>query len=211
MTTERVLVHAGIADSRMYRQQLETLAPARAVDLPGFGTEPLESDTVDYRQFVRDRLPPEPATLVGTSLGGAIALELALESPERVAALVLVGAGVGGAEGAGEGRPAWGEKGGALQGGGPRPARGTKPPGGGGGRGGARPGKKRRTPWGGASSTLPSKKPCVCGCPTTSTHRFALLSPTCTGRHSSSRPATTPPARKNSNRLRRRGFARLLS
>jgi 3-oxoadipate enol-lactonase len=91
-------VHAGIADSRMYRQQIETLAPARAFDLPGFGTEPLDSDTVDYRQFVRDRLPPEPVTLIGTSGGGRIALELALESPERVAALVLVGPGLDGHE-----------------------------------------------------------------------------------------------------------------
>ena len=80
----------------MYRQQVETLAPARAFDLPGFGTEPLESDSVDYRQFVRDRLPPEPVTLIGTSLGGRVALELALESPERVAALVLVGPGLDG-------------------------------------------------------------------------------------------------------------------
>jgi 3-oxoadipate enol-lactonase len=95
-TTERILIHAGIADSRMYRQQVDTLAPARALDLPGFGTEPLESDTVDYRQFVRDRLPPEPVTLIGTSLGGRVALELALETPERVAALVLVGPGLDG-------------------------------------------------------------------------------------------------------------------
>ena len=94
--TERVLLHAGIADSRMYRQQVETLAPARAFDLPGFGAEPLESDNVNYRQFVRDRLPPEPVTLIGTSLGGVTALELALETPERVAALVLVGSGLDG-------------------------------------------------------------------------------------------------------------------
>jgi 3-oxoadipate enol-lactonase len=96
--TERVLVHAGIADSRMYRQQLETLAPARAFDLPGFGEGPPEDDVIDYRAFVRGQLPDEPATLVGTSLGGRIVLELALESPERVAGLVLVGAGLDGHE-----------------------------------------------------------------------------------------------------------------
>jgi 3-oxoadipate enol-lactonase len=94
--TERVLLHAGIADSRMYRQQLETLAPARAFDLPGFGDGPDEPDVLDHRAFVRERLPDVPATLVGTSMGGRIALELALESPERVAALVLVGAGLDG-------------------------------------------------------------------------------------------------------------------
>jgi pimeloyl-ACP methyl ester carboxylesterase len=36
----------------------------------------------------------ERAALVGTSLGGNTALELAVESPERVSALVLVGAGL---------------------------------------------------------------------------------------------------------------------
>jgi pimeloyl-ACP methyl ester carboxylesterase len=96
--SERVLLHAGIADSRMYRQQLETLAPARAFDLPGFGDGPPEPDFLDYRAFVRERLPNEPAALIGTSLGGRIALELALESPERVAALVLVGSGLDGHE-----------------------------------------------------------------------------------------------------------------
>jgi 3-oxoadipate enol-lactonase len=96
--TERVLLHAGIADSRMYRRQLETLAPARAFDLPGFGQGPPEPDVLDYRAFVRDRLPKEPVVLVGTSLGARIALELALESPEHVAALVLVGPGIDGHE-----------------------------------------------------------------------------------------------------------------
>jgi 3-oxoadipate enol-lactonase len=96
--TERVLLHAGIADSRMYRQQVETLAPARAFDLPGFGHGPDEPDVLDHRSFVRGRLPDEPVALVGTSLGGTIALELALESPERVAALVLVGPGLPGHE-----------------------------------------------------------------------------------------------------------------
>jgi 3-oxoadipate enol-lactonase len=114
-TTERILIHAGIADSRMYRQQVDTLAPARAFDLPGFGTEPLESDTVDYRQFVRDRLPSEPVTLIGTSLGGRVALELALETPERVAALVLVGPGLDGHQWSNELDAFWKEEEQALE------------------------------------------------------------------------------------------------
>lgn len=108
--TERVLIHAGIADSRMYERQLETLAPARAFDLPGFGTEPARSDTVDYSQFVRDRLPSGPVTLIGTSLGGRVALELTLESPERVAALVLVGPGLAGHEWSDELDAFWNEE-----------------------------------------------------------------------------------------------------
>jgi pimeloyl-ACP methyl ester carboxylesterase len=96
--TERVLLHAGIADSRMYRRQVDTLAPARALDLPGFGQTPIGPDTPDDRTFVRDSLPDGPATLVGTSLGGRLALELTLEVPGRVAALVLVGPGLAGHE-----------------------------------------------------------------------------------------------------------------
>jgi 3-oxoadipate enol-lactonase len=107
---ERILLHAGVADSRMYRQQLETLAPARAFDFPGFGQTPLKTDTVDYRAFVRNELPDEPVTLVGTSLGGRIALELALESPERVAALVLVGPGFDGHEWSDELDEFWNEE-----------------------------------------------------------------------------------------------------
>jgi pimeloyl-ACP methyl ester carboxylesterase len=113
--TERILLHAGIADSRMYRQQVETLAPARAFDLPGFGTEPLEADVVDYRMFVRDRLPPEPVTLIGTSLGGRVALELTIESPERVAALVLVGPGLDGHQWSNELEAFWNEEEQALE------------------------------------------------------------------------------------------------
>jgi pimeloyl-ACP methyl ester carboxylesterase len=113
--TERILLHAGIADSRMYRQQVETLAPARAFDLPGFGTEPLESEVVDYRMFVRDRLPPEPVTLIGTSLGGRVALELTVESPERVAALVLVGPGLDGHQWSNELEAFWNEEEQALE------------------------------------------------------------------------------------------------
>jgi 3-oxoadipate enol-lactonase len=114
-TTERILIHAGIADSRMYRRQVETLAPARAFDLPGFGNTPEGTGAIDYRAFVRDRLPDEPVTLVGTSLGGTVALELALESPDRVAALVLVGPGLDGHEWSDEARAGWQEEEDALE------------------------------------------------------------------------------------------------
>jgi pimeloyl-ACP methyl ester carboxylesterase len=95
-----VLIHAGIADARMWAPQQRSFAPARRVlapDLPGFGTEPYDSDVVDYRASVRDAMDTggmQRAALVGTSLGGTVALGIALESPERVSALVLVDAGI---------------------------------------------------------------------------------------------------------------------
>lgn len=69
------------------------------VDLPGFGRSPFEGTEVSNRGAVRDALDGagiDRAAIVGVSLGGATALELALESPERVTALVLVGTGLAG-------------------------------------------------------------------------------------------------------------------
>jgi len=66
------------------------------VDLPGFGNSPLDTNPVSLRGAVRDAMDAEGidrAAVVGVSLGGNTALELALESPELVSALVLVGAG----------------------------------------------------------------------------------------------------------------------
>ena len=94
------LVHAGIADSRMWDPQLRTFPQSHSVvrvDLPGFGNSPFESNLVSYRGAIRDALDQagvERAAIVGTSLGGRAALELALDSPERVSALVLVGPGI---------------------------------------------------------------------------------------------------------------------
>src|SRR5256885_11483371 len=93
------LVHAGIADSRMWAPQLRTFPDSHRVvrvDLPGFGESPFEGNVVSFRGAIRDALDGagvKRAALVGTSLGGRAALELALDSPDRVSALVLVGPG----------------------------------------------------------------------------------------------------------------------
>jgi 3-oxoadipate enol-lactonase len=95
-----VLLHAGVSDSRLWEPQLDSFAQSHTVlrvDLPGFGNSPLETNPVSFRGAVRDAMDAEGidrAALVGVSLGGNTALELALESPERVSALVLVGAGL---------------------------------------------------------------------------------------------------------------------
>jgi 3-oxoadipate enol-lactonase len=95
-----VLIHAGIADSRMWAPQLESFVPEHHViapDLSGFGASPYQSDVVDFRAEVREAMDAagmERAAVVGTSLGGMVALGLALETPERVSGLVLVGAGI---------------------------------------------------------------------------------------------------------------------
>jgi 3-oxoadipate enol-lactonase len=95
-----VLIHAGIADSRMWGPQLEPFAKSHTVvrlDLPGFGQSPIESSVVSFRGAVAKALDAagvERGALVGTSFGGRTALEFAVDFPQRVSALVLVGSSV---------------------------------------------------------------------------------------------------------------------
>ena len=94
-----LLLHAGIADRRMWREQIEALAGAGyralALDLPGFGEAPLEEGPqapwTDVLETM-DALRIERAALVGNSYGGAVALRVALLAPARVWALALVSA-----------------------------------------------------------------------------------------------------------------------
>lgn len=93
-----LLLHAGIADRRMWATQIAALEAAghdvRAPDLPGFGDAPLAPGTVDYVGFAAAQLE-RPATVVGCSFGGRIALELAVAQPELVERLVLIAPGLG--------------------------------------------------------------------------------------------------------------------
>lgn len=75
-------------------RQLNSLVP----DLPGHGKSPGPGRTLiaDYAADMHallDALALSQAVLVGHSMGGAIALHLALTYPERVRGLVLIGTG----------------------------------------------------------------------------------------------------------------------
>jgi 3-oxoadipate enol-lactonase len=90
-----LLVHEGVADRRMWRGQVPVLAREWTVvapDLRGFGETPNPSGPFSHVEDVRavlDELGIERAAVVGGSLGGRVALELALAHPDRVTALVL--------------------------------------------------------------------------------------------------------------------------
>jgi 3-oxoadipate enol-lactonase len=99
-----VFIHAGVADSRMWRLQFEGLADTNrivAFDQRGFGKTPwIPGPYADRRDViaVMDQLEVNSAVIVGCSLGGSIALHVALDHPDRVDGLILVGAAANGWE-----------------------------------------------------------------------------------------------------------------
>ena len=97
------LLHAGIADYRMWDPQVPSFARHFDVIRPderGFG----KSEIPPMRWSARadllglmDDLALKPAHLVGCSMGGGLAIDFALDHPDRVSRLVLVGPAIGGA------------------------------------------------------------------------------------------------------------------
>jgi pimeloyl-ACP methyl ester carboxylesterase len=104
MATETLVFVHGSGDSGAVWAPLIALLPdvrAVALDLPGHGAlvdqpGPAGMSVADYAAFVRaalEKLGTQRPTLVGHSLGGAIALRLTLDAPELVGRLTLVGSG----------------------------------------------------------------------------------------------------------------------
>src|SRR5262245_12440116 len=97
-----VLIHGGLVDSRLWDDQMKAFAKHHRVvryDLRGFGRSAEAPEPFSHIEDLRalmDFLRIERATVVGLSLGGIIADDFALEHPERVERLVLVGAGLRG-------------------------------------------------------------------------------------------------------------------
>src|SRR3954468_4526505 len=99
-----VLLHAGVCDRRCWRDVGSRLGAAGrdvvAYDRRGFGDVPPAGGPVrhvDDLLAVIDAVSPDaPAWLVGSSMGGEVALDAALEAPERIGGLVLLAPAVGG-------------------------------------------------------------------------------------------------------------------
>jgi 3-oxoadipate enol-lactonase len=108
-----LLLHAGIADSRMWLRQVEALEAAGfralAPDLRGFGQRPLEPEPFSYVRDVEEALEG-PAAVIGCSLGGRVALELAVHRPELVERLVVIAPGLSGWEWSEQTRAGWAEE-----------------------------------------------------------------------------------------------------
>jgi pimeloyl-ACP methyl ester carboxylesterase len=97
-----VFIHAGVSDSRMWDPQFDAFAPKFQVvryDHRGFGKSKMPEGPYALRDdllSVIRHLGIARATLIGCSMGGATAIDFALEHPEMVSGLVLVGSGVSG-------------------------------------------------------------------------------------------------------------------
>lgn len=96
-----VLLHGFAGTSRTWDAVLAHLPAERyrsfALDLTGHGTQAAEDGPIDSRAAVASvlaRSPPRFA-LCGYSLGGRLALRIALVSPERVSTLTVIASGPG--------------------------------------------------------------------------------------------------------------------
>jgi pimeloyl-ACP methyl ester carboxylesterase len=98
-----VLLHAGVADRRSWRAVAEALQPRTSVvayDMRGYG----ETTAVTYGfthlddlRAVLDLVATGPVWLVGSSMGGELAIDAALSDAARIAGLVLLAPSVSGA------------------------------------------------------------------------------------------------------------------
>jgi pimeloyl-ACP methyl ester carboxylesterase len=100
---ELVALHAGVADSRSWSavfDLVEGVPTLVAYDRRGFGGSPLGEAPYDALADLGDvvaQVAPGGAWLLGNSMGGRLALDLAVTRPELVDGLVLLSPGVSGA------------------------------------------------------------------------------------------------------------------
>jgi pimeloyl-ACP methyl ester carboxylesterase len=104
-----VLLHSGVTDRRSWTETLDLLEDESldlvAVDRRGYGETPRATAPfthLDDLVAVLDTVGAERAVVVGNSMGGALALDLALTAPDRVASVLLIGAAVSGMTDEGE-------------------------------------------------------------------------------------------------------------
>src|SRR2546422_2147715 len=99
-----LLVHAGVNDRRSWRHVIDRLAPRHrcvSFDMRGYGETTYEREdgwsAVGDAVSVLDAAGLERAVIIACSIGGQLAIDLALAHPQRVAGLALIGSAIGGA------------------------------------------------------------------------------------------------------------------
>ena len=111
-----LLIHAGIVDRGMWDDVLPALAERFRVvrfDLRGYGETPLPDGPFVYAADARElllRLSIDCAHVVGVSMGGHVALDLAIAHPQAVDRLIVVSSGIDGWDHDSGLRAAWDEE-----------------------------------------------------------------------------------------------------
>ena len=100
-----VMIHAGVADSRQWSNEFASFAERFRVlryDIRGYGkSEPVDGEYSHLQDLTAllDHLQiNQPLIAMGCSMGGGLAMNLALSGPSRVSALIMVDAGPTGLE-----------------------------------------------------------------------------------------------------------------
>jgi len=100
-----VFLHSGVTDRRMWAEQMGELAEEGyhviAYDRRGFGettTQDVPFNHLVDLEAVLDSLSIHAAIFVGSSMGGGLAIDFAIEHPERTIGLVLIGTAITGTD-----------------------------------------------------------------------------------------------------------------
>ncbi|MBI3859442.1 MAG: alpha/beta hydrolase [Thaumarchaeota archaeon] len=95
-----LLIHGAGGNHLLWKRVVSHLSGPRsalALDLPGHPSGPITCQSIkDYSEWVHEYIAKEslpPVSVCGHSMGSAIAITLALDHPDDVLGLVLIGAG----------------------------------------------------------------------------------------------------------------------
>lgn len=90
MNCPMVFLHGWGQSKQIWYRQMEAFPEALFLNLPGNGSAHSEEDSSNWIEIIAKQLPDSPSIIVGWSMGGMMAMQLALQYPEKVAGLVLV-------------------------------------------------------------------------------------------------------------------------
>lgn len=98
-----LILHGWGQSSSLWKQlasKLNSLSPTEAIDLPGFGNEPLVSPDwgiADYAKWTESYIKShklKDVVLIGHSFGGKIATHVAIKNPQWLKKIILIGSPV---------------------------------------------------------------------------------------------------------------------
>ncbi|MES0372290.1 MAG: alpha/beta fold hydrolase, partial [Mariprofundaceae bacterium] len=87
MSLPMIFLHGWGQSKQVWHRQMEAFPEALFLNLPGHGDTAEDSNWIEA---VGNQLPDSPSMIVGWSMGGMVAMQLALQYPEKIAGLVLV-------------------------------------------------------------------------------------------------------------------------